>query len=136
MLEVLARALIERRVMTTETELEIAYKGMDIGGGKTVKSQGTFTIRDVNTTGEKIVFQLISTVDGSIRAATSEQILAIDGMDPARYASVYGIKANGGSAAQQRRRGRKPKPKPERMNGQNNKFTGFPTIDTQESIAA
>lgn len=136
MLEVLARALIERRVLTTETELEIAYKGMDIGGGRTVRSQGTFTIKDVSATEEKVVFQLISTIDGSVRTATSEQILTIDGMDPARYASVYGIKANGGSAAQQKRRGRKPKPKPERMNGQNNKFTGFPTVDTKTGIAA
>jgi hypothetical protein len=109
---------------------------VDIGGGRTVTAQGTFTIKDVNTVNENVIFQLISTFDGSLRTATSDQILTIDGMDPLRYASVYGIKANGGSAAQQRRRGRKPKPKPERMNGQNNKFTGFPTVDTQKGIAA
>lgn len=135
MFEVLAKVLVERRILNATTELEITYDGVDMGGRK-VTSIATFNIKDVEESNGRLVFNLVSTVDGKHHKAHSDQIINIDGMDPLRFAAVYGIKANGGNAAQQRKRGRKPKPKPEQVDVKDNKLARFPNIIIKERTSA
>lgn len=134
MYDILAKVLIERKILNTHTELEIEYMGLDLSGSNTVKSKDFFNIVKVTTQDDRLLLDVVSVRDGHRRVVKSEQIVNVDGMDPLRFASVYGIKANGGNAAQQKRRGRKPKPKPERVSGKNNKFTGFSLSNTQTAI--
>lgn len=106
----LAEALVLKGVLPAGTEVEARYEGVALGGVGNVKVTGYFSVVKA---GKKkngdIVFTLASLRDGSLTKVLAEDVFNIDGMDPARFASVYDIKADGGAAAQKARRGRKPK---------------------------
>jgi hypothetical protein len=103
---VLAQKLIEKGVLAADTEVEATYPVLALGGAAVTTGRGIFLITKVlNDAG----FEVISTRDGSSRRLAPSNIVAIDGMDPIRFASVYNVKADGIEAKEGKRRGRKPK---------------------------
>lgn len=106
----LAEALVARGVLSAGTEVEARYLGAGLSGKFDTLVSGAFTIESayLNTEGT-IYFSLSSTADGSSRKLPALAVTSIDGMDPARFASVYDIKADGDAAKVGKRRGRKPK---------------------------
>lgn len=106
----LAEALVTKGVLKNGTEVEAMHKAVGLGGVNVVKVTSYFSIAGVEIKGSgKVVFKLSSLRDGAISMVPAEDVLNIDGMDPARFASVYNIKADGGAAKVGARRGRKPK---------------------------
>ena len=106
----LAEALVTRGVLKVGTEVEAYHQAVGLGGVTTVKVANYFTIASVavKTTGN-VVFTLAALRDGALSQVLAEDIINIDGMDPARFAAVWDIKADGGKAVVGARRGRKPK---------------------------
>jgi hypothetical protein len=106
----LAEALAVKGVLPAGTEVEARYTGVGLGAVSNVKVTGYFSIVSI---GKKksgdIVFTLAGLRDGAVSKVLAEDVINIDGMDPARFASVYDIKADGNVAAPKARRGRKPK---------------------------
>lgn len=105
----LATKLIEKGVLAVETEVEAEYPAVALGGAGYIPARGIFLIQRVFIDGSKARFDVISTRDGTSKRLASENIVAIDGMDPERFASVYNVKADGADAKLGKRRGRKPK---------------------------
>lgn len=105
----LAKALFERKLFSTDTEITADYRATAIGNIKEITVRSDFIIRSVSLQGDKIVIEGANTKDGHIRNLLTDSIIAIDGMDPNRFAEVYDIKFDGSTAAPTKRRGRKPK---------------------------
>lgn len=106
----LAEALINKGVLPAGTEVESHYKAVGLGGVTTVAVTGYFSIvRSIVKESGKVFFILASLRDGKQTKVPAENIINVDGMDPERFASVYGIKGDGSTAKQGKRRGRKPK---------------------------
>lgn len=106
---VLAQKLIDKGVLAPEAEVEAEYPTLAMGGYSTTVGRGIFLIKHILPQPDSALFEVISTRDGSTRQISSENIVAIDGMDPVRYASVYNIKPDGVDAKLGKRRGRRPK---------------------------
>lgn len=105
----LAIALHEKKVIGEGTEVEALHKAIGLGNINSVFVPGEFSISKIHVKEDNVYFDLLTLRDGSLVRVPAENVLTIDGMDPVRYASVYNIKADGTSAKQGKRRGRKPK---------------------------
>lgn len=106
----LAISLVNKGVLVSGTEIEARYRAAGLGGVGTVVVSGEFTIDAVGKTPDgTLVFVATSTRDGKKKQLLAESITTIDGMEPARFAAVYNIKADGSGAKMGKRRGRKPK---------------------------
>lgn len=106
----LAEALVAKNLLPKGTEVKAKYLAAGLGGIGTVLVSDEFTITQVLRTPEgDLRFQLESTQDGRVRKLPALAIQEIDGMEPARFAAVYNIKADGDAAKVGKRRGRKPK---------------------------
>jgi len=107
----LASKLMEKNVLGVNTEVEAEYTTKALGGHINMKAREVFLITQVlqDPTNNRVIFEMTSTRNGSKRHLGPESIIAIDGMDPSRFASVYNVKADGADAKVGKRRGRKPK---------------------------
>jgi proline racemase len=106
----LAEALALKGVLPAGTEVEAYYTGVALGGVANVKVSGQFSIVSIGKRKDgTVVFVLAALRDGATHKVLATDVTVIDGMDPERFASVYDIKACGGTAAPKARRGRKPK---------------------------
>lgn len=106
----LAISLVNKGVLNEGTEIEARYRAAGLGGVGTVVVAGEFTIDRVGQAQDgRLVFEATSTADGKKKWLPAEAITSIDGMEPARFAAVYNIKADGSGAKMGKRRGRKPK---------------------------
>jgi len=104
----LASVLVDRKLLKEDCEIDARYLANGLSSA-THTVLGTFYIKSVDKQEETINFQVANVKDGTIRIVEARDIVAIDGMDPVRYAAVYNIKADGGKAVQGKRRGRRPK---------------------------
>jgi hypothetical protein len=102
-------ALVTARIVKEGTEIEAYYKGKDMAGTNSVASRGTFVITEITETPTGYTFVGASVLDGSRRIIPSRDVIIIDGMEPARMASTYGLSASGQALKQGKRRGRRPK---------------------------
>jgi hypothetical protein len=103
----LTKKLVEKGVIKTETEIEAMYEAIDLSGVHRTLCRGNFVIMSIKDAAEPI-FEIASG-DGKRKRIKSESIISVDGMDPARLASIYNIKADGSDKPVGKRRGRKPK---------------------------
>ena len=103
-------ALINKNALTIDTLITASYQGLDLFG-RSFKKSGEFRIKRVSIENGTPLFELISgdELRKTIHAYENE-IHAIDGMDPVRYADIYDILPDGSSKKVGRKRGRKPKP--------------------------
>ena len=106
---VLAQKLIEKGVLAADAEVEATFPVPAMGGAGYTTGRGIFLITKIQINEGKVDLDVISTRDGSSRKLGANNIVAIDGMDPVRFASVYNVKADGLEAKEGKRRGRKPK---------------------------
>lgn len=105
----LAEALVSKGVLKAGTEVEARHYAVGLGGITKVLVTDYFTIVRSKVKTNGVTFELASLRDGSLSTVPAENVLNIDGMDPARFASVYDIKPDGAAAKVGARRGRKPK---------------------------
>lgn len=103
--------LVTRKLINTNTELTCKYKGATIDGRAMANEQAIILVNNIsfNEDLQKYVFTGKSTFDGSAKQFDQDQIVEIDGMDPNRFARVFGISPVGGTIKEGKRRGRKPK---------------------------
>jgi hypothetical protein len=102
-------ALVSANIVKEGTEIEAFYKGKDLAGHNSIPSRGTFVIVETAESTTGYDFVCASVVDGSRRTIPSQDIIIIDGMEPARIASTYGLSTSGQAVKQGKRRGRRPK---------------------------
>lgn len=107
----LIRKLVSAGVIRQNTEIDAFYKGVDMSGAPLARVRGTFFVRGlkINETAELVIFDTISTIDGSARTIMSNDVVYVDGMEVDKLASIYGFDAQGGKLVQGKRRGRKPR---------------------------
>lgn len=105
----LTAKLIEKGVIRVNTEIDAYYVGFDIAGVATARTPGNFTIVGARKKADSFMFDVRNTVDGSRRIVMAEDVNMIDGMEPDRFAEIYGLTGDGLEIKQGKRRGRKPK---------------------------
>lgn len=110
----LAKILVNKNIINTNTKLETRYLGKGLDGSYTVPSVGTFTVTNIGKIENIIIFTLVRT-DGFETIVPADNILRIDGMDPVRLAKVYNLKEDGSPGKVGKKRGRKSKN--DRQNG-------------------
>lgn len=102
-------ALVNAKVIKEGTEIDAYYRGKDLAGDNAVATRGTFVIVTATETEAGYTFLCASVVNGSRRTIPSQDVIIIDGMEPARLASTYGLSLSGQTLKQGKRRGRRPK---------------------------
>lgn len=105
----LSKKLVEKGVIREGTEFEAYYHAIGLSGNADVPKRGTFVILGVKTTPDTVLFECANAIDGTRMRFPATSILTLDGMEPQRLASIYGLAVDGGSMKQGKRRGRKPK---------------------------
>lgn len=107
--EFLLRKLVERNIVKRSTEIDAVYKGLGISGLENVETVGTFLVMEIVDNGTEFLFEVADVIDGRRRKLPSGAIRMIDGMEPTRLATIYGLSDKGEPLRQGKRRGRKPK---------------------------
>jgi hypothetical protein len=108
----LAEVLINKSLLTKDMEIEIEYYVTALGSIDTMKTTGSFVIQQIlRDQAGKIFLIAASITDGEKRTVSMSQICSLDGMDPSRFAAVYGIAFDGSKLSLGKRRGRVPKAK-------------------------
>lgn len=105
----LTSRLIEKGIIRINTEVDAYYNGIDMAGIAQARTPGNFTIQGAKKKGDTFIFEVRNTIDGSKRTVDCREVTLIDGMDPARFAEIYGLTEDGVEVKQGKRRGRKPK---------------------------
>ena len=105
----LVQKLIEKGAIKQRTEIEAFFKGIDLSGARMARVRGNFIVLGARAAEGVISFDGLSTIDGKRERFLAEDILMIDGMDPERFANIYGLNMEGETLVQGKRRGRKPK---------------------------
>jgi hypothetical protein len=104
----LISALVDRQAITKDNVITASYTVKD-GSGRPVRRIGEFGIVNFEKIDDTISFTLQHIIDKNQVKVIDGNILAIDGMDPERYADVYDIKSDGTDKKIGKKRGRKPK---------------------------
>ena len=110
----LAKTLVNKNIINTNTKLETRYLGQGLDGSFTVSSVGIFTVSEIRKIENIIIFTLVRN-DGFKTIVSADDVLRIDGMDPVRLANVYNLKEDGSPGKISKKRGRKSKN--DRQNG-------------------
>lgn len=104
----LISALVDRQAITKDNVITASYTVRD-GSGRCLKRIGDFGIVSFEKGEDCISFTLQHIIEKNKIKINEDSILAIDGMDPSRYADVYDINADGTNKKIGKKRGRKPK---------------------------
>ena len=106
----LLKTLVDRNLVTVRTEIDATYRGRDIAGMPSVATTGTFLIQTITHKEDgSFAFNCADTVAGRQRVIPGSAIVAIDGMDPIRFAANFELTEDGEPMKVGKRRGRKPK---------------------------
>lgn len=109
----LFRRLLELKLITPGMTVEANYE-KENEKGKLVKAKGTFTINRFYT--HPFAFHTIVELKNEANELLDsdyQSIKKIDGLDPAALGLIHGIRADGMNNDAPKRRGRKPKVRPE-----------------------
>lgn len=106
MLVDLAKLLIAKNAINETTEVGITYQSKGIGHESVIVT-GNFVIKKIIQSEEDVHFIGADTVAGKRVKFACNTIYEIDGMEPDRFARVYGITLNGEKVQRARKRGRK-----------------------------
>ena len=87
----LFNTLYNKNILSQSTVITGYYPARMLGGITTTKLVGTFNF--VKYVGNKVTIKRVNTNEFYIISV--DDIMEIDGMDPSRLASIYGIKADG-----------------------------------------
>lgn len=103
------KKLIEKGAIKRETEVEAHYRGNDLSGGPLARARGVFLVLGARLMEDQITFDTVDTRWGGRQQIAADDIIAIDGMDPTRFANIFGLTEEGEPLKLGKRRGRKPK---------------------------
>lgn len=114
MKKVLFDALVEKGAITNGTELLILRQGRSLGDGRAIAVKELIEVTESYIKDDITYLNGFSNVNGvDFQNIASNHILEIDGMDISRFAKVFGLKDDGSVRPKGKKRGRKPKIKPE-----------------------
>lgn len=105
----LIEGFVNKNVLKPGAEMMIERPLNGLGGVVQGRTKETVSLTYIRRNEAKIEFLCISTVDGRQIQVVPNQIITIDGMDPNKLASVYGLKKDGSPKEAGKKRGRKPK---------------------------
>lgn len=105
----LIEGFVNKNVLKPGAEMTIIRPLRGLGGIVQGQTNEDVSLTYIRRSESKIEFYCISTVDGRQIHVTPSQIISIDGMDPQKLASVYGLKKDGSPKELGKKRGRKPK---------------------------
>jgi hypothetical protein len=103
------KKLIEKGAIKRETEVEASYRGIDMSGGALARARGVFLVLGARLMEDQVTFDTVDTRFGGRQSIKATDIISIDGMEPDRFANIFGLDENGDPLKQGKRRGRKPK---------------------------
>jgi hypothetical protein len=107
----LIKTLIEKKLIPTNSVLNGRVQANTLGG-VSMKVRKSVYYRGLNSSGFVCNDEL-----GSAYVMKFDDVESVDGMDLARFARVYNIKSDGGTAKTGKKRGRKPKTAINNSNG-------------------
>lgn len=105
----LIEGFVSKNVLKPGAEMTIERPLHGLGGVTQGRTKETVSLTYIRRNDTRIEFYCISTVDGRQVHVVPNQIITIDGMDPWKLASVYGLKKDGSPKEAGKKRGRKPK---------------------------
>lgn len=110
MYDLLAEIFIQKGIIKYNTSVTATYVTEQFGGVLKLEKQTDFTvIRAIKMEDGSILFDLKQVGENSRHRVPASAIQQIEGMDPARIASVYNLKPDGTEKTVGRKRGRKPR---------------------------
>lgn len=104
----LISALLDKNAITKENVITASYTVRD-GSGRSLHRTGDFGIVSLERFSDQVRFTLQHMTEKNRVRVDDSSILAIDGMDPRRYADVYDLNDDGSEKKIGKKRGRKPK---------------------------
>lgn len=105
----LIEGFVNKNILKPGAEMTVNRPLKGFGGVSQGLIKETVSLVYITRSDAKIKFYCVSTVDGSQIQVIPDQIIHIDGMDPQKLASVYGLKKDGSPKEMGKKRGRKPK---------------------------
>lgn len=104
------KALNERGILSVNSKILANYKGHTLDGSM-IPSRGELLVKQIDLQEYKII---ATPLFGQTRYVVGiKDIIEIDGMDPIRLGRVFNINPDGSPRQTGRKRGRKPKIRPE-----------------------
>jgi hypothetical protein len=108
--DLLAEIFIQKGIIKYNTKVSANYITEQFGGVLKLEAFTDFSVvRAIKMEDGSIVFDLKQVNDNTRHRVPTSAIQKIEGMDPARIASVYNLKADGTEKTVGRKRGRKPR---------------------------
>lgn len=101
-------ALVDKKVINSDNVITASYTVCD-SAGRSIRKVGNFGVIKIDKLDDSVNFTLQHVLEKKRVKVDDESIIAIDGMDPRRYADVYDINADGSNKKTGKKRGRKPK---------------------------
>ena len=83
--------MVQRNILTVDTEIEAWHKVPEFGGGDFDKLD-FFTVNSIDKRDGETCFHARSNIDGKWHDFTYSNIVTIDGMAPERIANAFRIK--------------------------------------------
>tara|TARA_X000000950_G_scaffold275161_1_gene361158 strand:+ start:10577 stop:10891 length:315 start_codon:yes stop_codon:yes gene_type:complete len=101
--EKLAVSLIEKNIISVDTEIDGLYWTQEFGGANFQKV-GTFGIDKIEKINGKYVFNCRSTNDGQQEWMVLKDVVKVDGMEPTKLAKAYNLDENGQKPKKKRKK--------------------------------
>jgi hypothetical protein len=101
-------SLIDKNGLTDDTVITAYHVSKD-AYGRIQRRCDDFILVDVLRQGSDYKLKLKSIAGASIITVNAIDVVALDGMDPARFVDIYDINPDGTSKCVGKKRGRKPK---------------------------
>lgn len=105
----LIEGFVSKNILKPGAEMTVNRPLKGFGGISQGTIKETVSLVYIRRSETVIKFYCVSTVDGRQIQVMPSQIIHIDGMDPQKLASVYGLKKDGSPKEMGKKRGRKPK---------------------------
>lgn len=105
----LIEGFVNKNVLKPGAEMTIIRPLNGLGGITQGQTKEDVSLTYIRRSETEIEFYCVSTIDGRKINVSPNQVIFIDGMDPQKLASVYGLKKDGSPKELGKKRGRKPK---------------------------
>jgi hypothetical protein len=100
---------VEKGAIRVGTEIEAFYAARDLFGCGGARITGTFTIAAIYMNESKVLFAARGYKGATAIRIPCEDVNLLDGMNPSRFASSWGVMGSGDDVPKGKRRGRPPK---------------------------
>ena len=101
-------SLIDKNGLTDDTVITAYHMSKDMYG-RLQRRCDNFMLVDILQQGVTYQLKLKSLIGPSVITVNATDVVALDGMDPARFVDIYDINPDGSTKCVGKKRGRKPK---------------------------